>query len=155
MIARERAGRALSNADWEEELRRHLGPHAIADFRAMLAGRQPVPASDAFGPCFRRTKRPLRRYELGFEPAVLTEPRRVVRGLVSGSAAERAGLRNGDEIVRPVPQDAIQGNQTQLLRLEIRRSGRTFPISYLPRGETVQAWQWERVTSVPDAKCGI
>ncbi len=36
---------------------------------------------------------------------------------------------------------------------EIRRDGRDFPISYLPRGETVQAWQWERVPGVPDSRC--
>ncbi len=153
MVARQRAGRALGNGDWEELLREHLGEEAVAEFRAMLAGRVPLPDSDAFGPCFRRTTRPLRRYELGFEPAVLTEPRRIVRGLVAGSAAERAGLRDGDEIVRPVPQDGIQGDQTRLLQLEIRRDGRIFPLSYLPRGETVDAWQWERVADVPDSAC--
>jgi len=136
-------------------LRADLGEAGVAEFRAMLAGRPPLPESDAFGPCFRRTTRPLRRYVLGFEPAVLTEPRRIVRGLIPGSAAEQAGLREGDEIMRPVPQDGIQGNQTQLLRLEIRRDGRTFPLSYLPRGETVDAWQWERVESVPDSRCAI
>jgi len=155
MIARERAGRVLSNRDWEEELRRNLGEGAVADFRAMLGGRQPLPPSDAFGPCFRRTTRPLRRYELGFEPVVLTEPRRIVRGLVPGSEAEKAGLRNGDEIMRPVPQDGIQGNQSQLIRLQIQRKGQPSEISYLPRGETVQAWQWERVPTVPDARCAI
>jgi hypothetical protein len=155
MAARQREGRALGNGDWEELLREYLGEEAVADFRAMLAGRMPLPDSAAFGPCFRRTTRPLRRYELGFEPAVLTEPRRIVRGLVPGSAAEQAGLRDGDEIVRPVPQDGIQGDQARLLRLEIRRDGRTFPLSYLPRGETVQAWQWERIGGVPDSACAL
>lgn len=155
MLARQRQGATLANADWEAVLRDALGPGAVTDFRAMLAGRIELPASDAFGPCFRRTTRPLRRYELGFEPAALTEQPRLVRGLIAGSTAEQAGLRNGDEIMRPVPQDGIQGNQTQLLRLEIRRDGQTFPLSYLPRGETVQAWQWERVPRVPDARCAL
>ena len=155
MLERQRSGRTLSNADWEEVLRRHLGEAAVAEFRAFLAGTPPLPDSDAFGPCFRRTTKVLRRYELGFEPASLTESPRIVRGLIPGSAAEQAGLRNGDEIVRPVPQDGIQGNQTQLLRLEIRRDGRTFPLSYLPRGETVEAWQWERAPGVPDSRCEI
>ncbi len=154
MLERQRSGTILSNADWEDLLRRELGESAVADFRAMLAGRKPLPASDAFGPCFRRTSRPLRRYQLGFEPAVLTEPRRVVRGLIAGSTAEQAGLRNGDEITRPVPQDGIQGNQTQLLRLELRRDGQPLTISYLPRGETVPAWQWERVPGIADVRCG-
>jgi membrane-associated protease RseP (regulator of RpoE activity) len=81
------------------------------------------------------------------------EPSRIVRGLVSGSAAERAGLRNGDQIVKPVPQDGIQANQTEILHLEIKRDGKVFSLSYLPRGETVQAYQWERVAGVPDSDC--
>ena len=155
MLERQRTGRTLTNGDWEAVLGAQLGPAAIAEFRAMLAGTPPLPASDAFGPCFRRIQRPLRRYVLGFEPAVLTEPRRIVRGLIPGSGAEQAGLRNGDEILRPVPQDGIQGNQTQMMRLEIRRDGRDFPLSYLPRGETVQTWQWERVPGVPDSRCAL
>lgn len=155
MLALEKAGRTTGNADWEALLRQELGEGAVGDFRAFLGGRMPVPSSSAFGPCFRRTSKALRRYELGFDTAVLAEPKRIVRGLVAGSAAARAGLRDGDEIVKPVPQDGIQGNQTQLLELSIRRDGRTFPLTYLPRGETVRAWQWQRVPGVPDSACKI
>ena len=89
----------------------------------MLDGKLVLPASDAFGACFRRTTRPLRRYELGFDPAVLADRKRIVRGLVSNSAAERAGLRNGDEIVMPFGQDAVQGDQSGTLTVEVRRDG--------------------------------
>lgn len=150
MLAREGA---IRNADWEALLAAHLGPRAIEAFRAFLAGAVPLPASDAFGPCFRRISKPLRRYELGFTPDVLAEPRRIVRGLVAGSAADKAGLRNGDEIVDPVPQDAIQGEQRQRILLRIEREGRIIPISYLPRGETVDAWQWERISGAEEARC--
>jgi hypothetical protein len=155
MLRLERGGRVLTNADWEAQLERELGRGAVAEFRAFLDGRMPVPASDAFGPCFERTTVPLRRYVLGFDPAVLAEPKRIVRGLVAGSAAATAGLRDGDEIVVPVPQDGIQGNQGERLKLTIRRDGRTFPIVYLPRGETVAAYQWQRRAGVPDAGCAL
>jgi hypothetical protein len=56
-----------------------------------------------------------------------------------------AGLRNGDEIIDPVPQDGIQGEQTELLRLKVQRRNEVLSISYLPRGETVDAYQWEFV----------
>ena len=95
----------------------------------------------------------LRRYELGFEPKVLTEPQRVIRGLLPGSAAERAGIRNGDEITQPVPQDAIQGDQDGVLTLKLLREGKPLEISYIPRGETVEAYQWIRVGNVPDTAC--
>ena len=155
MLALEHQGRATTDADWETLLRQHLGEQAVTDFRAFLDGAMPVPASDAFGPCFRRVAKPLRRYELGFLTDVLAEPRRVVRGLVPGSAAALAGLRDGDEIVDPVPQDGIQGEQGQLLTLRVRRDGRVFPITYLPRGETVDAWQWERIPGAPAASCAF
>ncbi len=76
---------------------------------------------------------------------MLTESPRAVRGLMAGSAAERAGLRNGDEITRPVGQDDLQGRQEGILTLQVQRSGQPLTIAYLPRGETVNAWQWERV----------
>lgn len=153
MRERQRAGKTLTNADWEELIAKELGAKGVADFRAMLAGATPLPPSDAFGPCFRRVPKPLRRYQLGFDPKVLVEPKRIVRGLIPGSAAARVGLRDGDEILKPVGQDHIQGDQTGILTLQIRRDGKDMTISYLPRGETVNAWQWERVGSLPDGAC--
>ncbi|PPU68496.1 M61 family metallopeptidase [Xanthomonas pisi] len=147
--------REATQADWEALLKAELGDTAVQDFHAFLAGTAPLPASDAFGPCFRRTSKPLRRYVLGFEPAVLAEPKRVVRGLIADSAAARAGVRNGDEIVRPVPQDGIQGNQTEHLHLRLRRDDNEFDVDYLPRGEQVDTWQWERVPGVEDAQCRL
>ncbi|MES2058068.1 MAG: peptidase M61 [Pseudomonadota bacterium] len=155
MLRLEQGGRQLTNADWEALLDRELGAGAVTDFRAFLDGRMPVPASSAFGPCFQRTTVPLRRYELGFDSAVLAEPKRIVRGLVAGSAAAAAGLRDGDDIVVPVPQDAIQGIQDQRLALSIRRNGEALSITYLPRGETVAAYQWQRVAGVPDTACAL
>ncbi|PQA86575.1 peptidase M61 [Marinicaulis flavus] len=149
MLDKEKAGKTLANEDWIAVLRAELGAGAVKDFKAFLMGEEPLPVSDAFGPCFRRTTKPLRRYELGFDPGVLRETRRVVSGLEPGSAAAKAGLRNGDEIVFPVPQDKIQGDQDLELKLRIRRDGEEFDLSYLPRGETVEAYQWEMA---PDAE---
>lgn len=155
MLARQEAAGRTTNADWEALLERELGGAAVAEFRAFLNGTMPLPASDAFGPCFRRTTAPLRRYEVGFDPAVLGQPRRIVRGVVAGSTAYEAGLRDGDEIVDPVPQDGIQGDQRQMLSLKLRRADQTFSITYLPRGEVVDAYQWERVGAVPDDRCAL
>jgi hypothetical protein len=155
MLALEDQGRDLSNADWEEVLRSELGESAVRAFHEFLNGKRPVPASDAFGACFSRTTTRVRRYELGFTPAVLREPRRIVRGLMAGSAADHAGLKDGDEITKPVPQDGIQGNQTELLKLDIRRGDRKFEISYLPRGEEVEVYQWRRASGSSGRTCGL
>jgi hypothetical protein len=153
MKARETAGQSVTPDAWEAAVRRELGDSGARAFRDMLAGASPLPGSDAFGPCFRRVSRQLRRYDLGFEPKVLTESPRIVRGLIAGSNAERAGLRNGDEITRPVPQDDIQGRQDGVLKLHVRRAGEDLTISYQPRSEQVPAWQWERVPGTRDADC--
>lgn len=155
MIERKRAGQSADQAEWASLLQDALGARGKQEFDDMLAGKLILPRSDAFGPCFARTTAPLRRYELGFDAAVLAEPSRIVRGLVAGSAAELAGLRNGDRIVKPVPQDAIQGDQHATLTLLIARAGKEFPITYLPRGEIVRAYQWRRVPGVPDAQCRL
>jgi len=155
MLRIEHSGKTTSNADWEAVLEAELGSAAVGQFHAFLDGALQAPPSGAFGPCFERISKPLRRYEVGFDPAVLAEPKRIVLGLVAGSAAAQAGLQNGDEIVVPVPQDNIQGRQTERLGLSIRRDGREFPVSYLPRGETVEAYQWQRVAGVPDSACAL
>lgn len=149
------AGRPIVRQDWADLLQHELGAQAVDEFERVLAGGTPLPSSEAFGPCFRRVAKPLRRYELGFEPAVLTESPRRVRGLVPGSAAQAAGLREGDIILKPVPQDQIQGEQTGLLTLSIRRGDESTEITYLPRGETVEAWQWERVPGDTSAACAL
>ncbi len=153
MLALEKSGKETSNADWEMLLQTHLGTRAVKNFRAVLDGAMPLPASDAFGKCFQRVSKPLRRYELGFETDVLAEPKRIVRGLVPGSAAALAGLQNGDEIVDPVPQDGIQGEQLERLTLKIRRGATVTPITYWPRGQTVQAWQWKLIAGSDEEAC--
>jgi hypothetical protein len=74
-------------------------------------------------------------------PKVLVEPKRIICDLIPNSAAERAGLRNGDEITQPVPQDRIQGDQHALLTLKLLRDGQPLEITYLPRGKEVEAFQ--------------
>ena len=145
--------RQATEATWIEIVEKFLGERGKAGFQKMLAGDVMLPESGGFGPCFTRTKKLLRRYELGFDPVVLTERKRIIRGLVAGSAAARAGLRDGDEITRPVPQDKIQGEQDGVLVLRILREGKATEIRYQPRGESVEAWQWTRVKGVPDSAC--
>jgi len=148
MLAARRAGQPMNEALWRSLLRAELGAKGIADFEAMLAGATILPPSDAYGPRFRRIAVSLRRFDLGFDPASLLGQPRIVRGLVAGSNADKAGLRDGDEIVDRFPQDKLQAEQQAVLTLHLRRDGRDLQITYLPRGESVPAWQWKRVRSV-------
>lgn len=150
MLAHRRAGEAFDLALWKKLLHAELGEKGLVQFEAMLAGGVVDVPSDAFGPCFARFAKPLKRFDLGFDPLVLVTPERRVTGLKRGSAAEAAGLRNGDRILNRFPQDRLQGDQTATLTLDVERDGRRFSLTYLPRGEAVQAYQWQAVTDRAD-----
>ena len=153
MLERRRQEPPLDESDWVDVVTKELGEKGRTEFQAMLSGATMLPEPGGFGPCFTRTTKMLRRYQLGFEPKVLTEPKRIVRGLIAGSAAERAGVRDGDEITQPVPQDRIQGDQEAVLTLKLLRDGKPLEISYVPRGESVEADQWIRIGNLPDSAC--
>lgn len=155
MLARRKRGESYDTAAWLDLVTRELGPGARAEFDAMMAGELVVPPSDAFGPCFRRENTRYRRFELGFDPASLTESPRIVRGVVAGSAAARAGLKDGDEITTPVVLEPVQRDPAMTLTLHVRREGKDIEITYLPRGEAVDGYRWVRVESVPDSACDI
>jgi predicted metalloprotease with PDZ domain len=153
MLERRREKLPVDDAAWVEQVTKELGEKGKTEFEAMQAGAVMLPEPGGFGPCFTRTTRMLKRYQLGFEPKVLTEPRRIVRGLIPSSAAERAGIQNGDEITQPVPQDAIQGDQDGVLTLKLLRDGKPLEISYVPRGEALEAYQWVRTGTLPASAC--
>jgi predicted metalloprotease with PDZ domain len=155
MLERRRQKLPTGEDAWIELVTRELGEKGKTEFQAMLSGAIMLPKPDGFGPCFTRTTKTLRRYQLGFEPSVLVEPKRIVRGLTPGSAAERAGIRDGDEITRPVPQDQLQGEQDGVLTLNLLRDGKPLEISYVPRGEAVEAYQWMRAGNLPDSACSF
>lgn len=153
LLERQRKELTNTTETWVDLLTKELGPSAKEGYEAMLEGQLILPESDAFGPCFKRTTVKLRRFELGFDPSVMNEQPLIIHGLIPGSAAEKAGLHNGDEIVHPVGLDGVQGSQTRTITLKIRRDGEVFSVTYLPRGEEVDAYQWERVPGVPDKEC--
>lgn len=141
-LNRRKQGKPLTEEAWVSTVVEYAGEHGKQQFEEMMRGEIIQLKSAAFGPCFRRVEAPMRRYELGFTSDVLIEPRRIVRGLVPNSEAAKAGLRDGDEILKPVPQDGIQGNQRATLTLRISREGQTMDVTYLPRGETIDVPQW-------------
>ncbi|MEP9404364.1 peptidase M61 [Sphingomonas sp. VNH70] len=147
MLKARRDGGRMDEALYRQLLKAELGEKGIADLDAMLGGATVLPPSDAYGSRFRRVVRRLQRYDLGFDMASLQTRPRVVRGLKPGSNAAVAGLRDGDEILNGFPQDALQGDQQAFVTLDLRRADRTFSLRYRPRGETVDAYQWEMTNS--------
>ncbi len=46
-----------------------------------------------------------------------------------------------------------QKDPKQPLILKMERGGKTFEVSYLPRGALRDIYQWERVPGVPESAC--
>lgn len=146
-------GQAASPAVWVTLLRQELGPAGPALHNKMIAGGLVLPPSDAFGLCFHRIVKKIRQFDLGF--AMRSLGARTIQGLRAGSEAARAGLHDGDRFAfRPmVPIDELQSDAHETLTLEVTREGRTFQVTYLPRGKAVDAYQWERVAGISESAC--
>jgi predicted metalloprotease with PDZ domain len=118
---------------------REAGRAGAARFDAViLRGAAPDPPSDAFGPCFERVARAIAGFELGFDDRrSLGESK--IRGLVAGSAAAKAGLREGDTLVELEATPMLSDRE---VRVTIDR-GKPIVIRYLPAGPTRPGFSWQ------------
>lgn len=126
-----------------------LGPAGQARYDAViLRGEAPAPPSSAFGPCFKTAKKAVPRFELGFDAASYKDGK--LHGLVRGSAADRAGLREGERVKGGEVQLGITSKAVVVV---VERDGKEKTISFLPQGATVDGLIWVRDPKVPDAAC--
>ena len=150
MVLRARKQEPVTEAVWLELLHAELGDAGVAVHTSMLAGGLMLPDSEDFGPGFRRVVAKIRPFDIGFDLGPLVGATKRVQGLKPGSEAAKAGLENGDIITYATGMDALQRDVARTFDLMVTRAGKTFPISYLPRGEAVDAWQWERIPGASD-----
>lgn len=153
MNRRYAAGQGADDAAWVGLVTEALGEDGRKLHEAMLTGALMLPEPDDFGPCFTRVTAKVRRFELGFEPKSLVGTTKVIRDLVPGSEAAKAGLRDGDVVTYAVALDGVQGDPNQTLTLKVTRDGKTFPLTYLPRGERVDIYQWARKPGTQSLNC--
>lgn len=152
-----RSGKDLTPQTWKQAIEKELGMAGGQEFESViLQGELVVPASDAFGPCFERQTLQMPGFELGFDQhKTLDAQPRAIQGLVPGSAADKAGLQNGDSVlaVEPVNLDQLRSDVAKRIHLRIRRGDKTLEIDYLPRGQPVEGYQWIRRANLPDEAC--
>lgn len=153
MIGVFRSDQPVTEATWLDLLRQEIGEVGPATHRAMMAGGLMLPESDDFGPCFRRTTKKIRVFDLGFDNKSMLGPNKVIQGLKPGSEAAKAGIREGDKVISGGAGDAVQADVTRTITLRLTRDGAPLSVTYLPRGEAVDAYQWERVPEVDEGRC--
>ena len=138
---------------WLDLVGKEIGvDKAKAGYDAMVGGTLLIPPASLYAPCLVIEKHPVRPFQLGFARASLNDDR-VVRDLEPGSAAETAGVRNGDVIVEAGDINAIRKDQALELKLTLRRGETTTTVSYLPRGAPVEGYHWARDPKTPDTAC--
>ncbi|MEU6408168.1 hypothetical protein [Microbispora sp. NPDC046933] len=143
VLERQRAGEKIGVPEWLDLVTDELGETARRDFAAMGAGEWIVPASEAFGPRFVREEIRDHVTELGF--AIPSLETRVVTGLVAGSAAELAGVREGDRILDGPAGSEIARGSLERVSLTLQREDRTFEVAYDPSGAEVRSYRWVAV----------
>jgi predicted metalloprotease with PDZ domain len=113
-----------------------LGSQPRADVAALVDAAGPIPYRDTLlGPCFTMQPAEFRRFELGFDVAASIKARRLA-GLVPGSAAAAAGLREGDVL----KGWSIYGGDTERdALLQVERDGKVVDVSWRPVAATTVA----------------
>jgi predicted metalloprotease with PDZ domain len=144
---------AVVSADTIDRLVRAYVPDGVAADIARYVDRgETVPAPPgALGPCVRLASVPIGPFELGFDEKVTDEEGEVV-GVVRGSAAERAGLRDGMKLRR----SKWSMDPTRPAVLTVREGDRDRTIEYLPQGAPVLVPQYrldEKAYAASPATC--
>jgi hypothetical protein len=152
MVQLDREEKTITEQTWIDMLQKELGDEGPAIHKGMMTeGLRLVPESDDYGLCFRRVSAKIPRYDLGFGGPEITR-RSVVEGLRPDSNAAKAGLKEGDKVSYQSSTDGAQRDPHMMVTMQVTRGDQTFEVSYLPRGELRDAYQWER-TDVPESAC--
>jgi len=153
MVQLDREDKTITEQTWVDMLQKELGDEGPAIHRGMMAGTLRLePESDDYGPCFRRISAKIGRYDVGFGgPEIKNRP--VVENLRPDSNAAKAGLKDGDRITVQTSTDGAQKDPTLPLVMHVMRGDQKFDITYIPRGELRDVYQWERVPGVPESAC--
>lgn len=151
--ARQAAGQPHGIAQWLALVGAEIGAEpARRDYEQMVSGALLRLPDTLYAPCLTVAARPIRPFQLGFARSSLNDAR-VIAGLQPGSAAEAAGLRDGDVILEVNDVGEVRRDEAKPLTLTVRRGGEQRTVSYLPRGAPVEAWRWTRNPQAPASAC--
>ena len=140
LVDRARQGKfELTNDALREDGRQVLGEWFVPEFDCYVVRAETIDVpADALAPELTGHVETVHAYELGFDRERSLRDKRV-RGLVAGSAAGKAGLREGDELITW----EIPGETDAQVQLQIRRAGQARTIDYYPRGAPSKVLQFK------------
>lgn len=136
------AGEPADRHTWLEVLSERAGRWAVSDWNDMMSGKVIFPAKGAFGACMQSRKEDVRIFDLGFASPVRLVAGSTIGGLVQGSPAERAGLRNGDVLVTGTDINPVDESLDALVVLHVRRNGEPMTVAFDPRSGSQSGLVW-------------
>ncbi|WP_266156292.1 hypothetical protein [Dyella silvatica] len=146
-------GAPATDATWTAVLKDKLDAWALTDWQHMMDGQLILPAAGAFDPCLTGSATQVGTFDLGFAKPIRAMAGEAVSGVVKGSNADKAGLRDGDVITETIDIIPIAGNFDNLMHIPIRRGSTTMAISYNPRSGSVPGMRWRLPSADAQPKC--
>jgi predicted metalloprotease with PDZ domain len=143
---------ALPASAWTDAIVKDLGDPERAFFRDTIELGKPFDVPEgALGPCFRRVTRAYTGFDAGFDEEATNrgKPRKLV-GVVPGGPADKAGLREGDEVVSI---QILKRGAEEPMEVTIARDGGTKKFKYKPEGKHGRGVGFERKKEVSDDAC--
>ncbi|MFO0593317.1 MAG: hypothetical protein U0441_37595 [Polyangiaceae bacterium] len=135
---------------WTDMLAKELGEADKARFHDVIELGKPVDLPDtALGPCFKKVSRNYAGYELGLDLEASMKDEKI-RGVVKGGPADRAGLKEGEEMEQFEMYDERPDTKVDVT---VVRGGRPLLVSYFPRGKDAKGPGFERKKNVPEDEC--
>lgn len=111
----------------------------------MMTGQRIAVFRNQFGPCFIASTRLVGIFDMGYDFFATRAHGGIVQGLDPTSNAARAGLRQGDHILRGGPGDGVQYYADHSITLSVERDGTPVAITFLPRGKPMEVPQWSLI----------
>ncbi|HEY4091373.1 MAG TPA: hypothetical protein VGN46_07640 [Luteibacter sp.] len=142
MSARINAGEPSDQHTWLDMLSQRAGPWAIKDWNDMMDGKIIFPTAGAFGSCLHASKDDVRIFDLGFTSPVRLQAGATISGVAKGSAAEKAGLRDGDVLVESVDTNPAAQSLDAPIVLHVQRADKSLTVTYAPQGGSQPGLAW-------------
>ncbi len=154
MSRRIRQGAPQTNDTWQAVLQERVGTWAVDRWHAMMKGELLMPAPGTFGPCLTGIRRNVRVFDLGFARPVRLTQGETIGGVVNGSNAWKAGLRDGDVLRASVDINPLAESFTDPITLAVRRDGANQEVTYDPSDGSVAGMAWEFARPAVSGTCG-
>ena len=148
-----RKGQPAMAETWVAVLNQYVGPWALSDWQKMMSGQLLMPDSKAFGSCLSGERIEVGTFDLGFKTPVRLRTGLVINGVIAGSPAARAGLRNGDVIQADIDINPLASSFHRLISIPVFRHGSRFTVIYDPHVRSKQGMHWVARSGDPYHPC--